>query len=392
MGTGRTVADALEGIRVLDCTQAMAGPYAALQLRNMGAEVIKIEPPQGDGTRQWGPFVGEHSMAFLAVNCGKKSVVFNLKDPNDATLFKELIKTADVLVESFRTGTMARLGLDYDSVKALNPGLVYCSISGYGHTGPYADLGGYDLIAQGYTGIMSVTGEPERPPVKAGIPITDLGTALFAVQGILAALLHRAKTGEGQFIDTSLYDAGVALSVWEAHSYFANSQVPEPLGSAHRLLAPYQAFRASDGYFTVGAGPQNLWERFCHVMGLTVLLDKLNYATAPKRLANRESLEQEIEQVTRTKPRAHWLQLLLEAGIPAGPIHNYREVFSDPHTEARGLVSEVNLQGVGTVKTLGSAIKMSRTQPQVREGVPSVGEHTEEILADLKSLLGSKHG
>ena len=377
--------DVLEGIRVLDCTQAMAGPYASLQLRNLGAEVIKIEPPRGDSTRHWGPFVGGHSMSFLAVNCGKKSVVLNLKEPEGVSQFKELVETADVLVENYRAGTMARLKLDYDSLKAINPGLVYCAISGYGHTGPYADRGGYDLIAQGYTGIMSVTGERDRPPIKAGIPIADLGTALFAVQGILAALIYRNKTGEGQFIDTSLFDAGVALSVWEAHSYFATGDVPEPLGSAHRLLAPYQAFRASDGYFTVGAGPQNLWERFCEVMGLEELLENPAYATSPERLTNRKQLEQEIEALTRTNPRVHWLQLLLKAGIPAGPIYSYEEVFADSHTKARELITEVTLDGVGSVKTLGSALKMSLTQPRTREGVPSLGEHTEEILAELKS-------
>ena len=381
--------DVLEGIRVLDCTQAMAGPYASLQLRNLGAEVIKVEPPQGDSTRRWGPFVGEHSMAFLAVNCGKKSIVLNLKEPKDIHHFKNLVRSADVLVENYRAGAMARLGLDYESLRAINPNLIYCAISGYGQTGPYADRGGYDLIAQGYTGIMSVTGEHGRPPAKAGIPIADLGAALFAVQGILAALLHRAKTGEGQFIDTSLYDTGVALSVWEAHSYFATGEVPEPLGSAHRLLAPYQAFRASDGYFTVGAGPQNLWQRFCQVMGLTDLLEDPAYVTSSERLNNRGRLEQEIEALTLTQPRSHWLQLLLEAGIPAGPIYTYNEVLADPHTAARELVTEVSLEGAGTVKTLGSALKMSLTQPRVREGVPSLGEHTDEILASLEIGAGS---
>lgn len=380
--------DALEGIRVLDCTQAMAGPYASLQLRNLGAEVIKVEPPQGDSTRLWGPFVGEQSMPFLAVNCGKKSIVLNLKEPEGIDYFKALVRSADILVESYRPGAMARLGLDYESLRPVNPGLIYCAISGYGHSGPYADRGGYDLIAQGYTGIMSVTGESGRPPAKAGIPITDLGTALFAVQGILAALLHRAKTGEGQFIDTSLFDAGVALSVWEAHSFFATGEVPEPLGSAHRLLAPYQAFRASDGYFTVGAGPQNLWLRFCQVMGLADLLENPAYATSPERLTNRGRLEQEIETLTLTQPRSHWLQLLLAAGIPAGPIYTYDEVLADPHTAARELVTEVSVKGAGTVKTLGSALKMSLTPPHVRGGVPALGEHTDEVLASLEPGAG----
>lgn len=379
----------LEGIRVLDCTTAMAGPYAALQLCNLGAEVIKIEPPEGDVVRQWGPFLGPISMPYLAVNCGKQSVVLNLKDPEGLEQFKELAATADVLIENYRSGSFKRMGLGYESLQAINPRIIYCSISGYGQTGPYAERGGFDLIAQGFTGIMSVTGEPGGAPVKSGLPITDLGTALFAVQGILAALLHRNRTGEGQFIETSLFDAGVALSVWEAHSYFANGEIPEPMGSAHRLQAPYQALRASDGYFTVGAGVPRLWERFCRVVGVPDLAEDPAYKTGSARVANRADLEEDIERVTRTLPRDHWLRLLDEAGIPCGPINDYREVFADPHTAARNLVKEFDIEGVGRVKTLGSPLKMSLTPPKVGESVAELGEHTESVLSKM-SLARAK--
>ena len=385
-----TSPQALEGLLVLDCSQVMAGPYAALQLATMGAEVIKIEPPSGDTCRTWGPFVGEHSMAFVAVNCGKKSVVLDLRVPEDVARFRALVRCADVLIENYRPGTMDRLGLGYEVLRSDNPSLIYCAVSGYGQTGPYAAQGGYDLMAQGYSGIMSVTGEPGGPPVKAGIPVTDLGAALFAVQGILAALLHRDRTGEGQFIDTSLFDAGVALSVWEAHTYFAARERPAPLGSAHRLLAPYQAFAASDGYFTVGAGPQRLWERFCRLLGLERLIDDPVYADPPKRVANRQGLQDAIEAVTRTQTRAHWLETLQAAGIPAGPIYGYDEVFADPHTAARGLLKEVELAGAGRVHTLGPALKLSATPLRIGAGAPRLGEHTEEVLASLRTRQGRR--
>ncbi len=315
----------------MDCTQAMAGPFATLQLGNLGAEVIKVEPPAGDSTRAWAPFVHGVSMPFLAVNRGKKSVALDLKDAAGKAAFLSLADDADVIVENFRPGAMQRLGLDYQALAERNPRLVYCSISGFGQTGPYAARGGYDLVAQGMSGIMSVTGETGRPPVKCGIPVTDLAAALFAVQGIMAALLWRERSGRGQHIDASLFDAGVSLSVWEAHEYFATGDVPQPLGSAHRLLAPYQALRASDGYFTLGAGPQRLWERMCDALDLSALRDRPEYATEASRRTHRDELARELEEVTASRPRGYWIDRLEAVGIPCGPIYGY----ADPSRPSR---------------------------------------------------------
>lgn len=367
----------LSGIRVLDCTQAMAGPFATLQLENLGADVIKVEPPGGDSTRRWGPFVNGLSMPFLAVNRGKRSVSLNLKDEAEKQQFLALADTADVLVENHRPGVMARLGLDFETLASRNSRLVYCSISGFGQTGPYAARGGYDLIAQGMSGIMSVTGEHGRPPVKAGVPVTDLGAALFAAQGVLAALLWRDRSGKGQHIDVSLFDAGVSLSVWEAHEYFATKQAPQPMGSAHRLLAPYQALRAGDGHFTVGAGPQRLWERLCNCLDRTDLIERSAYATEETRRQHQEELERELEAITSTQPRAHWLARLEAAGVPCGPIYDYDELFSDPHTKARELQVEIELDDSTTTATLGVPYKLSATPLTVRGGLPELSGPSE---------------
>lgn len=372
---------ALEGIRVLECAQVMAGPYCGMILADLGAEVVKVEPPAGDDTRRWGPFVGGESMAFMAVNRGKKSITLNLKSPQGAAALRRLAAGADVLIENNRPGTMANLGLAYEDLRQINPRLVYCSISGYGQTGPYAEHGGYDLIAQGATGLMSITGEVGGPPVKVGVPITDLGTALFALIGILGALWARQHTGEGQHVDASLYDTGVALGVWEAHSYFASGQVPGPLGSAHRLLAPYQALRARDGSFTVGAGAQGLWERFARLLGLEQLLADPRFQDPPSRLQHRVELQALLEEVTATQPRSYWLDRLTAAGIPCGPIARYDEVLADPHTLARGLVTEVVHPTAGSVRTLGPAVKMSGTPARVGTAAPLLGQHTEAVLA-----------
>lgn len=373
----------LSGVRVLECTTAMAGPYATLQLANLGAEVIKVEPPSGDSTRHWGPFVNGVSIPFLAVNRGKKSVALDLKSDAGRDAFKALVATADVVVENFRPGTMKRLGLGYEDLRRQKPDLIYCAISGYGQEGPYSHRGGYDLVAQGETGIMSITGEPGRPPAKSGVPVIDLGTGLFAAQGILAALLHRRETGEGQFIDASLFDTGVSMCVWEAHTYLATGEVPGPLGSANRLLAPYGAFEASDGYFTVGAGPQNLWLRFCEVLDLQALLEMPQFATPEVRRENQVELTRLIEERTREQTRAYWLERLERAGIPGGPINRMNEVLSDPHTVARGLVTTIQGGKAGEVQTLGVPYRLSETPLVVSEGVPELGEHNEQLLAEV---------
>jgi formyl-CoA transferase len=288
-----------------------------------------------------------------------------------------------VLVENYRPGVAKRLGADYDTLAALNPRLIYCSISGFGQTGPYASRGGYDLIAQGMSGIMSVTGSEGGPPVKVGVPITDLGAGLFGVLGILCAVRARRVTGRGQYVDTSLFEAGLALSVWEATEYWCTGRVPARLGTAHRLNAPYQAFRANDGWFTVGAANDKLWPLFANIVGREELVDDPRFATLGNRLANRTELQNLIEQVTMAAPRAHWLARCEEAGIPAGPINSVPEAHEDPQARARGMVQELEHPDAGRIRVLGNPVKMSASPPEMRKAAPHLGEDTHAILAEL---------
>src|SRR6266851_3529745 len=281
---------ALTGLRVLDVTQVMAGPFCAMILADLGADVIKIEPPAGDSTRQMPGAVGADSPPFNAVNRGKRSVVLNLKAAEGREIFTTLARASDIVVENYRPGVMTALGLDYKALAPLNPRLIYASISGYGQTGPQRGKGGFDLIAQGVAGIMSITGEPGGPPVKVGVPLTDLGAGLFALVGILAALQHRHISGFGQHVDTSLVDAGVALSVWEATEYFRTSAAPQPMGSAHRMFAPYQAIRCADGYITLGAANERLFRRVCAVLGHPEWGDTPDFADNPRRVRHRAPL------------------------------------------------------------------------------------------------------
>jgi len=373
---------ALDGLRVLDVTQVMAGPFCTMLLADLGADVIKIEPPAGDSTRTMPGAVGTDSPSFNAVNRGKRSVVLNLKTPEGREALKRLARTADILVENYRPGVLAALGLDYESLNAVNPRLIYASISGYGQTGPDRRKGGFDLVAQGISGIMSITGEAGGPPVKAGVPLTDLGAGLFGLIGILAALDHRHRAGAGQYIDTSLVDAGVALSVWEATEYFAGLGVPQPKGSAHRMFAPYQAIRCADGYITLGTANDRLFRRFCD------LLEHPEWATDPQfadnetRLENQAELAAQIEAVTSQQPRAHWIALFEANEIPCGPINNYEQVFADPHIIAREMAVDVEHPTLGRMKSLGSAIKMSGTPTNPRRRAPLLGEHTEAVLKE----------
>ena len=374
---------ALNGIRVLDVTQVMAGPYCAMLLCDLGADVVKIEaPPGGDASRRMAGAHGTDSPAFNAVNRGKRGIVVDIKAAAGREIVLRLAAGADVLVENARPGVMARRGLGYDDLKAVNPGLVYASISGYGQTGPHGARGGFDLIAQGVSGIMSVTGEPGGPPVKAGIPLTDLGAGLFAVTGILAALHHRTRTGEGQQIDTSLVEAGVALSVWEATEYFSSGRAPQPMGSAHRMSAPYQALACADGYFTVGAANDRLFERLCHLLGHPEWTREPDFADDTARVANRQALAGRIEAVTRTRPRAHWLALFEEHGVPCGPINTYADVFADEQIAARNMVVQTDHPTLGRLRTLGTPLKMSRTPPRPGRAAPLLGQHTDEVLRE----------
>ena len=373
---------ALEGLHVLDVTQVMAGPFCAMVLADLGADVIKVEPPAGDSTRQMPGAVGSDSPSFNAVNRGKRSIVLDLKTEAGRAALIRLARSTDILIENYRPGVMDALGLGYEALSRENPRLIYASISGYGQTGPDRDKGGFDLIAQGVSGIMSITGEPGGAPVKAGIPLTDLGAGLFALVGILAAVAYRHRTGAGQHVDTSLVDAGVALSVWEATEYFAGMGVPQALGSAHRLIAPYQAIRCRDGYITLGAANERLFRRLCEV------LDHPEWATLPEfldsnaRLRNRQALTDRIEAITAGETCEHWLALFEANDIPCGPINDYAHVFADRQVVAREMVVETDHPTLGKLRTLGSPIKLSATPALVGRAAPRLGEHTVEVLRE----------
>jgi formyl-CoA transferase len=369
----------LDGMVVIDATQVMAGPYCTMVLCDMGARVIKVEPPRGDSTRAMSGSVGAESPAFNAVNRGKLGIVLDLQQESARDALRRLARTADVLVENYRPGVMARLGLDYATLAKENPRLIYASISGYGQTGPSASKGGFDLVAQGASGIMSVTGEPGRPPVKAGLPLTDLGAGLFALAAILAAVHWRSASGRGQYIDTSLFEAGIALSVWEATEYFSG-ETPGPLGSAHRMSAPYQAFRCADGYVTVGAANERTFARLVSLLGHPEWLADRRFATDAERVRNREALASAIEEVMSTSTRADWLARFEAAGIPSGPINDYAQVFADPQVAARDMVVEVDHPVLGRLRGLGSPVKMSATPLNSHRRAPRLGEHTDEVL------------
>ncbi|MGH9256195.1 MAG: CaiB/BaiF CoA transferase family protein [Vicinamibacterales bacterium] len=373
---------ALDGVRVVDVTQVMAGPFCTMLLADFGADVIKIEPPSGDMTRRMPGGVGTDTPAYNAVNRGKRSVVLDLKTQAGRDAVAKLAASADIFAENSRPGVMANLGLDYPTLAARNPRLIYASISGYGQTGPDRSKGGLDLIAQGVSGIMSVTGELGGPPVKSGVPLTDLGAALFAVAGILAALAHRNHSGSGQHVETSLVEAGVALSVWEATEYFAGVGVPGPLGSAHRMVAPYQAIQCADGYVTIGASNDRLFGHLCEVLGHPEWAGLPEFADNPSRVRNRVALAGRIESVTRHRPTRHWLDAFESRDIPCGPINNYAEVFADPQIVAREMVVDVPHPTLGPLRALGSPIKMSATPAMVRRRAPRLGEHSAEILRD----------
>jgi formyl-CoA transferase len=377
------VKQALEGIRVLDATQVMAGPFCTMLLGDMGADVVKVEPPEGDTTRTMAGSRGTESPGFWSINRNKRGIVLNLKDDRGRQIFRSLAARADILVENYRPGAMDGLGLGYGELRKINARLVYASISGFGATGPYASRGGFDLVAQGMSGIMSVTGEAGQAPVKCGVPLTDLTAGLLALQAILAAYVHRQRTGEGQYIDTSLLEAGIALSIWESAQYFSGGGTPEPMGSAHRMFAPYQAIRCADGYINLGAANTRTWERLARALGRPDLVDRPEYATAEDRVRNRHRLAEEIEAVTATQPRAHWLTLLEEAGIPCGPILDYGEVFADPHVRERGMVQEIDHPEAGRIRVVGPAVKLSETPASVRRPSPRLGEHTAEILCEI---------
>ena len=375
---------ALAGLRVLELTQVMAGPFCGQVLADMGADVVKVEPPAGDSTRRSLGFTmrGDDTAAFLAVNRNKRSLVLDLKDPAHQEVLGRLAEGADVLLENYRPGVAARLGADWETLSARNPRLIYASVSGFGQTGPYAQRPGYDLIAQGLSGVMSVTGEPGGDPVKCGIPIGDLSAGLFCAVGILSAVHARERTGRGQRIDTSLFEGALALSIWETAELWATGRVPAPLGSAHRLTAPYQALRTADGHVTVGGNNQRLWERLCEAVGRPDLIDDARFATNADRMARRAELEAELESALTAHGTDEWVARLGAAGVPCGPIHDYAQVFADEHTQARAMEVQVEHPVEGAMSALGIPVKLSDTPGSVRRAAPLLGEHTAEVLAE----------
>lgn len=359
----------------------MAGPYCAMLLADMGARVIKVEPPAGDSTRSMAGARGNDSAAFNAVNRGKLGTVIDLNTAKGRDVFKRLARSADVLVENYRPGVMQRLGLDYQTLKQDNAGLIYASISGHGQTGPWANRGGFDLIAQGLSGLMSVTGTPTSGPVKVGVPITDLAAGLFGAIGILGALHHRSKSGAGQQVDTSLVDAGLALSVWEVAVYFTTGQVPEPLGTAHRLTAPYQAFRCADGFITIGAANDRNFQKVARVLGHHEWLTDERFTGNHQRVGHREELARLIEEETIRQPAAFWLSELERAGVPCGPILDYEDALTTPQAIAREMTVDVDHPTLGPLRTLGTPIKMSATPLNPKRRGPLLGEHTDQVLS-----------
>ena len=372
----------LEGVVVLDVTQVMAGPFCTLLLGDMGADVIKIEKPQGgDDSRTMGPpFIEGESAAFLAVNRNKRSVTMNLKSEKGRELFRLLARRSDILVENFRPGTMEDLDLHYEAITQINPTIIYCSISGFGQTGPYRNRGGFDLVAQGMSGLISVTGHPGGPPTKVGVPISDLNAGIYAAYGILAAYVHRLKTGEGQHVDSSLLEGAVAYTFWESSSYFATGEIPQPLGSAHRLNAPYQVFDTKDGAVSLGAANQSTWEKLCGVLGRQDLINHPQFLTNADRVRNYQELGALLHPMLRQRTTAEWLTLLEGAGVPAGPIYNVAEVYDDPHVRARDMLVELEHPVAGKIKNIGIPVKLSLTPGEIRGPAPLLGQHTDEVL------------
>ena len=360
----------------------MAGPYCGMLLADMGARVIKVEPPAGDSSRSMAGTRGNDSPAFNAVNRGKQGVVLDLNHQQARDVFARLARSSDIVIENFRPGVMAKLGLDYQTLSKENPRLIYASISGHGQTGPWAHKGGFDLIAQGLSGLMSVTGHPGEAPAKVGVPITDLAAGMFALIGILGALHYRSRTGRGQHIDTSLVEAGLALSVWEATHYFTTGQVPGPIGSAHRLTAPYQAFRCADGYITIGGANDRNFTKIARVLGHPEWLADERFITNHERVQNQAALAALVDAVTRTESRAFWIEQFEQAGVPCGPILDYEDALTTPQAIAREMTVDVEHPTLGKLRALGTPIKMSETPLNPRRRGPLLGEHTDAVLSD----------
>ncbi len=371
-------------MRVLELAQIMAGPTAGMMLADMGADVIKVEKlPGGDDARGYQePRVNGVSAPFLILNRNKRGIALNLKHPKGRDVLLRLVRDADVLTENYRLGTLEKLGLGYDVLSAVNPGLIYCAVSGYGRTGPYADKGGFDLIAQGFAGLMAITGEPGGPPAKTGNSVADINAGILAVVGICAAYAHKLKTGRGQVVDTSLMEAALQQTYWHAAIFFATGQSPGPTGSAHVLTAPYQAFRAKDGWINIGGANQANWERIADVLGHPEWRDDPRFRTNSDRMRNLDALVAAMNAVLVTRTRAEWLAAFDAAGVPAGPVHSIGEALAHPQTQARGMVVDLVHPQAGPTKALGCPLHFSETPTSIDRPAPLLGEHTREVLRE----------
>jgi crotonobetainyl-CoA:carnitine CoA-transferase CaiB-like acyl-CoA transferase len=379
------VSGPLEGCRVIELAHIMAGPVCGLMLADMGAEVIKVEKLTGDDTRRMlPPDVNGEAAAFMMMNRNKRGIALDLKQPEGREALLRLLDRADVVIENYRKGTMEKLGLGYETLAARNPGLIYCEVSGFGRSGPYAERGGFDLIAQGMSGLMSITGEgPGRPPVKVGAPVTDITAGILAAMGVAAAYAHRLQTGKGQKVDTSLFEAGIVHSYWQSAIAFATGVSPGAMGSAHPLNAPYQAFRTADGWINIGAANQKNWERLVAIIGRPELGQDPRFVTNDQRMANRPALEAALNAVFETRATADWLAILEEGGFPAGPVLSIGEMHADPQAVAREMIVETDHPKAGRVKTLGLPVKFSATPGGITRPAPLLGQHSRAILAEI---------
>ncbi len=375
----------LAGLRVLDLSRILSGPFATMIFADLGADVIKLENPSGgDDTREWAPpYQGDQSAYFLSINRNKRGIAVDLKSDSGRDIAQRLADSADILVENFRPGAAARLGLGYPELSARNPQLIYASISGFGQTGPDAQQPGYDAIAQALGGVVSVTGEPEGEPVRVGTPVADLGAAMWAAIGVLAALHARAATGRGDWIDISLLDGQIAWLTYVAGGYFASGEVPRRYGSAHPTIVPYQALRTGDGYLMVAVGNDALWRRFAPIIGLPELADDPRFATNPDRVVHRAELIPLIEAALVVRGSAEWAEAMSEAAIPAGAINTVDRALAHPQVVARGMVLTTEHPTAGTLRMPGSPIKLSHHIASVRRPPPLLGEHTDEVLREL---------
>ncbi|HYM00280.1 MAG TPA: CoA transferase [Blastocatellia bacterium] len=389
---------ALDGMRVLEITQVMSGPFCGLLLADMGADVIKVEKPGGDDSRRMAPpTINGESAAFMSINRNKRGLGLNLKTEEGRAIFKRLAAASDILIENFRPGAMAKLGLGYDDLAPANPALIYCSISGFGQTGPYRDRGGFDLVAQAMSGMISITGHPDQTPVKVGVPIADLNAGMYACYAILSAYIHRLKTGKGQRIDASLLESSLAYTFWESAMFFATGENPKAMGSAHRLSAPYQVFKAADGYFALGAANQSNWKRLCEVIQRPDLLHDPRFVDNPTRVLNQLDLTRVLEDVFKQRTLNQWISAFEEAGVPVGPVYSFDQVYQDPQVIDREMSVEINHPKAGPTRLIGIPVKLSETPGRIRRPAPTLGQHTDEILGEagldqpeIKSLREKK--